>query len=234
MLEQGHRSGTLAVIPAYNEEECIANTVAMLTSTCPDVDYLVVNDGSADRTEDICRELGLNYVSLPVNTGLACGFRTGMRYALEHGYERVVQFDADGQHLPEYIPVMERAMDERGANIVIASRFLSGEEKPSGARGAGSRLISWLIRATTGTVITDPTSGMRMFDAKMIRMFAEGFDLAPEPDAVAMVARKGGVVVEVPAKMQERQGGESYFDLPHIVAYMSRTCLSILLFQWLR
>lgn len=224
---------TLAVIPAFNEEECIADTVAMLTSTCPDVDYLVVNDGSSDRTEAICRERGLNYVSLPVNTGLASGFRTGMRYALARGYARVVQFDADGQHLPEYIPAMEQAMAEHDADVVIASRSLAGEG-PTGARGAGSKLISWLIRVTTGTVITDPTSGMRMYNRRMIRMFAGGFDLAPEPDAIAMIARKGGRVVEVPAHMQERQGGESYLDLPHVIAYMSRTCLSILLFQWLR
>ena len=224
---------TLAIIPAYNEEECIANTVAMLTATCPDVDYLVVNDGSSDRTEAICAELGLNYVSLPVNTGLTSGFRTGMRYALAHGYARTVQFDADGQHLPEYIPAMEQAMLKHDADVVIASRCLAGEG-PTGARGLGSKLISWLIRVTTGTTITDPTSGMRMYNRRMIRTFAEGFDLAPEPDAIAAIARKGGTVVEVPAHMQERQGGTSYLDLPHVIAYMSRTCLSILLFQWLR
>lgn len=223
----------LAVIPAYNEEACIEDTVSMLRDECPDVDYLVVNDGSKDRTGRICESRGLDVVNLPINTGLASGFRTGMKYAYRHGYDAVVQFDADGQHLPEYIPSMARAMSEKGANIVIASRCLEGHRLP-GARGVGSRLISALIKITTGTVITDPTSGMRMFDRSMIEHFAKDFDISPEPDTVALMVRKGKRVVEVPAQMRERQGGESYLDIPHIVGYMARTCASIILFQWFR
>ncbi|MDO5118696.1 MAG: glycosyltransferase family 2 protein [Coriobacteriales bacterium] len=223
----------LAVIPAYNEEDCIQNTVAGLVATCPDVDYVVINDGSKDRTESICQEQGINHVELPINTGLTSGFKTGMKYAQRHGYDAVVQFDADGQHLPQYIPVMAQAMQEQNADIVIASRTENGES-PVGARGIGSRLISWLIKATTGTTIGDPTSGMRMYNRRLIEDFATGFDLSPEPDTVAMLARKGAKVIEVPAHMEERQGGQSYLDLPNIVRYMLRTCFSILMFQWFR
>jgi len=223
----------LAVIPAFNEEDCIEATVRHLAATCPEVDYLVVNDGSKDRTEEICRNLGINHVTLPINTGLTSGFKCGMKYADRLGYDAVVQFDADGQHLPEYIPVMAEAMEREGAGIVIASRTLAGCP-PTGARGAGSKLISWLIKATTGATITDPTSGMRMYDRKLIEAFAQGFDLSPEPDTVAMLARKGTKVIEIPAQMQERQGGTSYLDLPNVVRYMLRTCFSILMFQWFR
>ena len=223
----------LAVIPAFNEEDCIEATVRHLVATCPEVDYLVVNDGSKDRTEEICRNLGINHVTLPINTGLTSGFKCGMKYADRLGYDAVVQFDADGQHLPEYIPVMAEAMEREGAGIVIASRTLAGCP-PTGARGAGSKLISWLIKATTGATITDPTSGMRMYDRKLIEAFAQGFDLSPEPDTVAMLARKGTKVIEIPAQMQERQGGTSYLDLPNVVRYMLRTCFSILMFQWFR
>ena len=223
----------LAVIPAFNEEDCIANTVHGLVAACPSVDYLVVNDGSKDRTEQICRENGFNYVTLPTNTGLTSGFRTGMKYADRHGYDAVVQFDADGQHLPEYIPVMAEAMEREGADIVIASRTLAGNP-PTGARGMGSKLISGLIKTTTGVTITDPTSGMRMYDQQLIHAYATEFDLSPEPDTIAMLARKGAKVIEIPAQMQERQGGNSYFDLPNIVRYMVRTSFSILMFQWFR
>lgn len=222
----------LAVIPAYNEEACLETTVSHLNDTCPDVNILVVNDGSRDRTEDICRSNGYPHLTMPVNCGLACGFQAGMRYAWEHGYDAVVQFDADGQHLPEYIPEMAPHIAQ-GADIVIASRVLAGEG-PVGARGIGSALISWLIKITTGTRITDPTSGMRMFGRDLIGIYATSFDLAPEPDAVALFARKGRRIVEIPARMQERQGGTSYFDMANIIRYMSRTCLSILLFQWFR
>ena len=223
----------LAVIPAYNEEECLEQTVANLVATCPEVDYLIINDGSTDDTEKICRAQGLNHVTLSVNSGLACGFQTGMKYAERHDYDAVVQFDADGQHLPEYILPMAQAMQDEHANIVIASRALVGEA-PAGARGAGSKLISALIRLTSGTRLTDPTSGMRMYDREMIARFAHGYDLTPEPDTVALMARKGAKVVEIPAHMQERQGGESYLNFGHVVSYMSRICLSILVFQWFR
>ena len=98
----------------------------------------------------------------------------------------------------------------------------------------GSRLISALIKLTTGKTITDPTSGMRMYNKAMIRHFSEDFDISPEPDMAALMARRGLTIVEIPAKMRERQGGESYFDLPHIVGYMARMCASIVLFQWFR
>lgn len=224
----------LAVVPAFNEEECLANTVASLKSTCPDVDCLVVNDGSSDGTWDIVRKNRLRGANLPVNTGLTSAFRTGMKYALRHGYDAVVQFDADGQHLPSYIPVMARKLEETGANMVIASRYLDGTVKPSGARGAGSRLITFLIRLTTGVRITDPTSGMRMYSREMIRLFATSFDCAPEPDMVALAARRYGPVVEIQATMRERQGGESYLKLGNVIKYMSRTCLSILMLRFLR
>lgn len=224
----------LAVVPAFNEEECLADTVASLKSTCPDVDCLVVNDGSSDGTWDIVRKNHLRGANLPVNTGLTSAFRTGMKYALRHGYDAVVQFDADGQHLPSYIPVMARKLEETGANMVIASRYLDGTVRPSGARGAGSRLITFLIRLTTGARITDPTSGMRMYSKEMIRLFATSFDCAPEPDMVALAARRYGPVVEIQATMRERQGGESYLKLGNVIKYMSRTCLSILMLRFLR
>lgn len=224
----------LAVVPAYNEEECLKDTISNLVATCPSVDYVVINDGSADSTWDIVEREGFNGVCLPVNTGLTSAFRTGMKYALAHDYDAVIQFDADGQHDPAYIIPMAEEMERADADIVIGSRLVDGKTRIAGARGLGSRLISRLIALTTGTTITDPTSGMRMYNHAMIEMFADGFDVAPEPDTVALVARKGGTVVEVPVEMHERQGGESYLKLSSIIRYMSRTCLSILLFQWFR
>lgn len=224
----------LAVVPAFNEEECLEGTIASLKAACPDIDYLVVNDGSKDATREIIAKNGFNGANLPINTGLTSAFRTGMKYAWRHGYDAVVQFDADGQHLPCYIPQMAQVLEEKGADVVIGSRYLDGIQKPSGARGAGSRLITWLIKLTTGVVITDPTSGLRMYSRKMIELFCKGFDWAPEPDLVAIVARKYGPVVEIQTQMQERQGGESYLKLGNVIRYMSRTCLSIVMSRFLR
>ena len=224
----------LAVIPAFNEEECLKGTIDMFERACPDIDYLVINDGSKDSTRQIIEENRLHGANLPINTGLTSAFRTGMKYAWRHGYDAVVQYDADGQHLPTYIPQMAEVLEENNADVVIASRYLDGTVKPSGARGAGSRLITFLIKLTTGATITDPTSGMRMYSRKMIELFCKGFDWAPEPDLVAIVARKYGPVLEIQADMQERQGGESYLNLGNVIRYMSRTCLSIIMSRFLR
>ncbi len=223
----------LAVIPAYNEEEALAATVTELERTCPQIDYLVIDDGSSDSTWDICKQYGFSHIHMPVNTGLSSVFRTGMKYAWRHGYDAVVQLDADGQHVPGYIPEMASTLEEQNADIVIASRVLNGEA-PTGLRNAGSKLLSWLIKRTTGATITDPTSGMRMYNRKMIKMFAKGFDVHPEPDTVALVARRGGHIAEIPAHIRERQGGESYLTVGRSISYMLRTSLSILLYQWLR
>lgn len=223
----------LAIIPAYNEEDCIEQTIRRFEKTCPNVDYLIVDDGSTDATRAICQREGFSYVSLPVNSGLAVGFQTGMKYAERNGYDAAVQFDADGQHLPEYIPVMAEAMESENASIVIASRILAGG-KLSGARGVGSKLISTLIRLTSGLKLTDPTSGMRMYSKEVIKMYSNSFDLTPEPDSIALLARKNVRIAEIPAKMDERQGGVSYLGLTNSILYMLRTCCSILLFQWFR
>lgn len=223
----------IAVIPAYNEEENIVSTVEDLKRNAPGVDYVVINDGSKDRTAAICRERGYNLVSLPVNTGLAGAFQTGMKYAERHGYDYAIQFDADGQHSAAYIEAMVREAEQTGANIVIGSRF-AAEKKPFSARMAGSALITAMIALTTRKKIQDPTSGMRLFDAKMIPLFAQELDYSPEPDTISLLMRNGFMVREVQVEMRERTAGESYLNFTKSVSYMLRTCISILLVQWFR
>lgn len=223
----------LAVIPAYNEEESLASTVQELVEEAPDVDYVVINDGSSDATEEICKTNEFNYVSHPVNLGLTGGFQTGCRYALQHGYDAVIQFDADGQHMPAYIAPMVAEMQQTNADIVIGSRFVS-EEKPLTARMIGSRLITTIIKLTCGVTINDPTSGMRLFNKSVLKDFATRFDFGPEPDSVAFLMRRGAKVSEVQVEMRERMAGESYLNAWKSISYMARTCMSILFVQWFR
>lgn len=223
----------LVIIPAYNEEESISSTVDELTSTLPGVDYVVVNDGSKDGTERICLEHGYNYVSLPVNSGLTVGFQTGMKYALRNGYDYALQFDADGQHRPEYISKMLDLAVAEDVDIVIGSRFVNKCKEVS-ARMLGSRIITVAIKLTTGKRVADPTSGMRMFNGKMIERFANDDSLNPEPESISYLMKKGAKVREVQVEMRERQAGESYLNIPKSIAYMARACISILFVQWFR
>ena len=223
----------IAIIPAYNEEANIISTVEDLKANAPGVDYVVINDGSKDATAAIRREHGYNLVSLPVNTGLAGAFQTGMKYAQRHGYDYAIQFDADGQHSAAYIGDMVREAEDTGANIVIGSRF-AAEKKPFSARMAGSALITAMIALTTRKKIQDPTSGMRLFDARMIPLFAQELDYSPEPDTISLLMRNGFSVREVQVEMRERTAGESYLNFTKSVSYMLRTSISILLVQWFR
>jgi glycosyltransferase involved in cell wall biosynthesis len=224
---------TLAIIPAYNEEGCIKATVEEFIRTVHECEYLVINDGSADDTEKILRNCGFNHVTHPVNLGLTGGFQTGCRYAYEHGYDAVIQFDADGQHVPDFIAPMVECMEQDNADIVIGSRFVD-EDKPVSARMIGSRLITGLIRMTCGQTVNDPTSGMRLFNRKMMAEFVKRFDFGPEPDSLALLMRKGAKVSEVQVTMRERQAGESYLNAWKSISYMARTCMSILFVQWFR
>ena len=222
----------LIVIPAYNEEENIVRVVDDLTRRFPQYDYVVVNDGSRDKTAALCRAHGYRLIDLPVNLGLAGAFQTGLRYAADNGYDCAMQLDADGQHRPEYIPAMLEELED-GADIVIGSRFLT-VKKPKTLRMVGSYIISWSIRLTTGRAICDPTSGMRLFNRAMVEEFAQNLNYGPEPDTISYLIKNGAAVKEVQVEMGERIAGHSYLTMMKSVQYMVKMAISILLIQWFR
>lgn len=223
----------LIIIPAYNEEANIAAVVGALRRDYPQYDCIVVNDGSRDATAGICRENGYPLLDLPVNLGLAGAVQTGLKYAARHGYTRAMQLDADGQHRAEYIAAMLKAMDETGADIVIGSRFLT-VKKPKTLRMMGSYLISWAMHLTTGVKICDPTSGMRLYNERMIAEFATDANYTPEPDTISYLLRNGARVHEVQVQMDERTAGQSYLTFTRSMAYMARMGVSIIVIQWFR
>lgn len=223
---------TILIIPAYNEEESLKSTIDSIKSLNSDVDFLVVNDGSKDATVKVCRENEYPFLDLPTNLGLAGALQAGMKYAYRHGYDCVIQFDADGQHLPEYIKPLEKAIET--CDIAIGSRFID-KKKPVSMRMLGSNLISLAIKITTGTTLKDPTSGMRAFNKRMIKQFALGLNFGPEPDTVSyLIKRANAKVIEVPVEMAERTAGESYLNFWTSITYMLRMTISILFIQLIR
>ena len=219
----------LVIIPAYNEEENIERVIENLRKHYSAYDYVVINDGSSDNTARICRKKGYELIDLPVNLGLAGAFQTGLKYAYRRGYDYAIQFDADGQHRPEFIAPMLDKMKE-GYDIVIGSRFVT-KKKPYSMRMLGSNLISLATRLTTGRRVKDPTSGMRMFNKKMIGEFALNLNYGPEPDTISYLLKQGATLAEVQVEMDERIAGESYLNLSRSVMYMLRMLLSILFIQ---
>ncbi|MCI8443180.1 MAG: glycosyltransferase family 2 protein [Provencibacterium sp.] len=223
----------LIIIPAFNEQENIERVVDKLIDCYPQYSYVVVNDGSRDDTARICQKRGYHLINLPVNLGLAGAFQAGMRYAYELGFDAAVQLDGDGQHNPEYIAAMAEAMTAQDADIVIGSRFKE-KRKPKNLRMLGSNLIEAAIRLTTGTKISDPTSGMRLFSRRMLRLFANNVNYGPEPDTVSYLIRCGARVTEVQTQMNERIAGESYLNFSRSVIYMAHMFFSIVFIQFVR
>lgn len=223
---------TLIIIPAYNEELNIKRVVDNIVENYPQYDYVVINDGSKDNTAGICYANHYNIIDLPVNLGLAGGFQTGLKYAYQMGYDYAIQFDADGQHRPEFIEPIQTKMEE-GYDIVIGSRFVE-KKKPRSLRMMGSFLISAVIKFTTGQKIKDPTSGMRMLNIRMIKEFALNMNYGPEPDTISYLIKNGAKVIEVQADMDERIEGQSYLTPVRAIVYMMRMVISILFIQIIR
>lgn len=223
----------LIVVPAYNEASSLEKVIEHLKATCPQYDYVIINDGSSDDTKEICERNHYHVICHSVNRGLRETIRMGMYYALEHDYDAVLQFDADGQHLPEYIEAMVQCMEDKKCDVVIASRFF-GTRMPVRMRTLGGKMISVAIWLTTGKYLTDPTSGMRLYNRNVILRFAEDEACAPEPDTMAYLIRMGANIQEVKVEMEDRKAGKSYLTPINAAKYMIKELLSILILQWFR
>ena len=224
----------LIMIPAYNEAENIERVVDNLIENYPQYDYVIINDGSTDDTRKISARRGYNLLDLPVNVGLSGAIKSGMRYANYYGYDYVIQLDGDGQHDPMYIKDLQECMEQTGADIVIGSRFKT-EKKPFNSRMIGSQLITTAIYLTTrGKYIGDVTSGMRLFNKKMIKRFGYDMHYSPEPDTLAYLLNCGVKIEEVQVEMHERIAGVSYLNFKNSLWYMMKMMFSIFIFQWVR
>ena len=223
----------LVIIPAYNESENIERVVNNLIRNYPQYDYVVVNDGSKDNTAEICRRNHYNLLDLPVNLGLAGAFQTGIKYAYKKDYDAAIQLDGDGQHDPKYIKRMIECIQTTDADIVIGSRFIT-QKKPHNMRMFGSNIIQFAIRITTRKKVTDPTSGLRMFNRTVLKEFAVNMNYGPEPDTVSYLLRNGVKIQEVQVEMQERLLGQSYLSVARSIQYMIRMFTSIMFIQWFR
>lgn len=220
---------TLVVIPAYNEELNIKKTIYDLMENAPNVDYVVVNDGSTDNTLGLLKVNKFHYIDSYCNLGLFGAMQTGFKFALKNNYDVVLQFDGDGQHSAKYIQAMIKEI-QCGYDIVIGSRYVS-KRKPLTARMLGSRLISLAIRIMTGEKLTDPTSGLRAYSRRCISDYALGMNNPPEPDTLVYMIRKGMKVKEVQVEMNIREFGESYLNISNTIKYMSRMLISVFLIQ---
>ena len=221
----------IVIVPAYNEQDNIRNTLKDLRENGAGTDILVMNDCSTDRTEEILKEEGVNYLSFPVNLGIGGGVQAGYQYARDNGYEIAIQFDGDGQHEAKYLKDLMAPLISGEADIAIGSRFVEHEGfQSSGARRLGIGILSRLIRVLCGVKVLDVTSGMRAVNRRFIEEYAEHYAQDyPEPEALLYAGLRKARIREVPVQMKERAGGKSSISAVKSVYYMIKVSLALII-----
>ncbi len=202
----------LIIIPAYNEEKSLKETVDSILKT--KYDYVVINDGSTDDTPKILKENNYNHITLFNNLGIGGAVQTGYKYAKIHDYDIAIQFDADGQHNADYLEALIQPIINNQADLVIGSCFIDKSQKTrrsSRIRKLGIKFLSGTIKLLSGKRIYDPTSGFRAVNKNLIRLFAEDYPLEyPEPISnYELIKSHFYKVKEVPVKMNRREAGHS-------------------------
>lgn len=221
----------LVVIPAYNEEASIGRVIEEVRNYFPEVDILVVNDGSLDSTSSEARNKGALTLDLPYNLGIGGAVQTGCLYAFQHGYEFVLRLDGDGQHHPQEISKILCPLLEGKADIVIGSRFLSSEGyKSTFLRRMGISFFSFVIWLITGGNIKDPTSGFNGMNRKGIEFISFKYSSDyPEIEALILARKRGLRIREVPVIMKKREKGKSSIGQLEAIYYMIKVSISTLM-----
>lgn len=220
----------LIIIPAYNEAANIEKVINNIVQNYPQYDYVIINDGSTDKTEKVCANAGYQVLNLPINMGIGGAVQTGYRYAKKNNYDAAVQIDGDGQHDVAFLEDMLKLLESGEADVVIGSRFVQKEGfQSSQIRRVGIRFLSILARILTGVQIRDITSGYRVVNRRFIEIYANDYPADyPEPEAMIIAAVHGGRIKEYPVIMRERENGTSSITFKKSVYYMIKVTLAML------
>lgn len=202
----------LIVVPAFNEElsiECVVSSICALGYTT-----VVVDDCSTDQTAIRARRAGAVVIRLPINLGVGGALRVGFQFALEHGYESVVQVDADGQHPVDQISDLELEANNSGADLVIGSRYAQNDT--AFPTTVARRFMMWCLAVIasklSGVTLTDTTSGFRFIGNQLLTLFAKelpDYYLGDTFEATLIAARFGFRIKEIPARIVPRTLGKS-------------------------
>lgn len=227
----------LLIIPSYNEEKNILSNYKKIQEFNKNskikYDAIIINDGSKDQTENICKENNLPYITLIHNLGIGGAVQTGYKYALENDYDIAVQFDGDGQHDVNYVKNIIDPIINNECDMTIGSRFInksSSKFKSSLGRRIGIKLISFFTRLVSGKKIYDTTSGFRAVNKEVIKKFSNDYPVEyPEPITTVELLKEGYIVKEVPVSMNERKNGVSSIKTWKNVYYMINVMISIII-----
>ena len=222
----------LIIIPAYNESQNIETVIDEINKSMIDAAILIVNDGSQDDTSDKAKGKGVEVIDLPFNIGYGCALQTGFRFAVEYEFDYVITIDGDGQHDPQSINSLLKALESSKADIVIGSRFLECKYKMPIARRIGSLLFGYIAKIYTGIRFTDPTSGFQLLNRQVFSYLAQGDNYPldyPDVNIIMALHKKKFKVIEAPVTMREKSNGKSMHSGIKPFFYVIRMLLAILI-----
>ncbi len=226
----GIMSKSLILIPAYNEAGIICDVLDEIKGLIKDIDILVIDDGSTDNTSYLASKKGALVIKLPYNIGYGGALQTGFKYAVGNSYEYIIQFDGDGQHDPNNIREILAILEEKSYDIVIGSRFLSTSYKSGFMKMIAIKLFRLIIKLSTGTKITDPTSGLQGLTRKVFSYYAMMGNYPidfPDADILITMLRFNYRIKEIPANIRKRQCGKSMHSGMKPLFYFMKIMLSI-------
>ena len=221
----------LVIIPAYNEARSLPALLSRLRALYPELDVLVVNDGSLDETVKVVPQFPVRLISLASNLGVGGAVHTGLLVACQEHYDFALQLDGDGQHRPEEISKLLIALHRDGSDMVVGSRFLElqGYQSTRGRR-MGILFFSRILSALCHTRITDATSGFRIWNRRAIEVLAGRYpEDYPEVEVILMLHQANLRISEVAVSMLQRAAGKSSIGWMEAFTYMIKTPLAILM-----
>jgi len=216
-------------VPAFNEQECVADVIEEIRAFDPDFAIVVVDDGSTDATAAAAERLGAHVVRLPFNLGIGGAVQTGFRYAFENGFGLAVRVDGDGQHDPAQLGALLAPVLADEADIVVGTRFATdGGYRSSRSRRIGISILAGTLSLIVRRRVTDPTSGFQALNRRAIALFAADYPHDyPEVEAALMVHKHQLRMTEVPVQMRERSAGRSSIGALASVYYMVKVLLAL-------
>jgi len=192
-------------IPCYNEEETLPITLSHLPRTLEGiskVEWLIINDGSTDRTEDIAMACGADHiVSLTKHQGLAKAFMAGLDACLKLGAEVIVNTDADNQYHAGDIPLLVKPILEGKADMVIGARPIDSIEHFSWIKKMFQKLGSWVVRVASKADIPDAPSGFRAISREAALRFNVFSQYTYTLETIIQAGQKNMAILSVPVRI---------------------------------